>query len=410
MMFRLATYILLGCGLIHTADAADDLAQAFRKGNTSGNIRLYYFTKDFSENAPQLIDQGAISFGGKLHFETDPLAGITGGVSFYTANGLGLNPDNPAEVDATLPGKTINVLGEAYVQYNSSTMAFTLGRQEITTPFAHQSDARMIPVTFEAASFNYKLSDLSIGANYLTKVKDRVSDRFVNTGLYATTLYKVVAPTDTGGIPVLSLVYDDKSVKFQVWNYYLSDLFNLAFMQGDYIFNAKNVKPFVSAQFVREWDVGSHLLGQVDSTAYGVLVGIKKGQSGLTAGFNYVPFQAGAFRNGGVLSPYTLATDPLYTTSMTAGLVEKSTAFAGKAYKIGGSYALESWLLLVSYAKYDLNDNPGGKNSSEVDFDATYNFQGWLQGLSARNRLGVVNSQVASEKLIYNRIQLQYKF
>lgn len=129
-----------------------------------------------------------------------------------------------------------------------------------------------------------------------------------------------------------------------------------------------------------------------------------------------IPSSASAFHNGNVVSPYTYkyATDPLFTTSMTQGLVDQATS--GHAWKIKGVYwfgASRAWRFIASYARYSqaqfLHPYQTG-NPSEVDLDATYFFPGALKGFSIRDRLGIFSYSGEQNAFVYNRMQFQYDF
>ena len=105
------------------------------------------------------------------------------------------------------------------------------------------------------------------------------------------------------------------------------------------------------------------------------------------------------------------ANDPLYTTSMIAGLVDKT---AGEAWKIAGTaYVFEKQLqFTASYARY--YTQPYLPNTGETDFDVTYAFNKAnykpLRGLSLRNRLGIMTGDPTRGTFYYDRIMLQYSF
>jgi hypothetical protein len=130
----------------------------------------------------------------------------------------------------------------------------------------------------------------------------------------------------------------------------------------------------------------------------------------LAYAFNYLPKKPGTFRNGGFLSPYSFATDALYTNSLDGGMTLKDSAFVGLGHKWTVNYTPTNFLIELSYTIYDMIKSVGGRDSNEVNFDITYSFQDWLKGLSLRNRTAWVVAELEREDLIENRLQLQYAF
>jgi hypothetical protein len=186
----------------------------------------------------------------------------------------------------------------------------------------------------------------------------------------------------------------------------------MVFFQGNIqLPKVSGLKPFLSIQIGKQFDVGNSLLGSVEATAYGVNIGTQAGPAKLAYAFNYLPENRDSFRNGGFLSPYSFATDALYTNSLDGGLTLKDSAFVGAAHKWTVNWQFSNMILSeLSYTYFDLIKSVGGKDSREVDVDVTYKFQGMFKGLSLRNRLAFVESDRVSENLIENRLQAQYAF
>jgi len=89
----------------------------------------------------------------------------------------------------------------------------------------------------------------------------------------------------TSGVSIVSATYTgiDK-LKIQLWDYYAHDILNVIYGQVDYSWNClltDSVKPFASAQFIKEDDIGDKQLkaiggdGEIDSFYYGLKFGAK---------------------------------------------------------------------------------------------------------------------------------------
>jgi hypothetical protein len=374
----------------------------------TGNVRSYFQTKDLDTEA----DISAYSLGGKLQFETGSINGLKAGTTFYMATDLNVNRDDLGSTNGMLPVSTLSTLGEAYLKYNFRKTQFTVGRQKIDTPFMNPSDAFIAPVTYFGYSLENKSFDhFELIALHVTEIKLRQNNSFEDTGPYLTKRLGVT-PSNTAGTTAFGVRWENENMKIEGWNYYLSDLFNMVFFQGDIqLPKVSGLKPFLSIQIGKQFDVGNSLLGNVEATAYGVNIGTQIGPAKLAYAFNYLPENRDGFRNGGFLSPYSFATDALYTNSLDGGLTLKSSAFVGAAHKWMVNWQFNNTILSeLSYTYFDLIKSVGGKDSREINVDVTYKFQGMFKELSLRNRLAFVESDRFSENLLENRLQAQYAF
>jgi hypothetical protein len=129
--------------------------------------------------------------------------------------------------------------------------------------------------------------------------------------------------------------------------------------------------------------------------------------------YNKLAREDGAVGGGALISPYTTnyGTDPLFTTSMIRGLVE---AGPGRAWKGRFDYNLfdKQLELTVAYAKY-ITDYRG--NSHDLYFDVIYHLDGYLCGLTLRDRWelsngGIDNLNPTNQTFVYNRLMIDYKF
>ncbi len=412
---------LLGAFVSAQADPQTDTAQTqtsfLPHVNIDGNLRLYNFWRDYSNATP---DQSAFSVGGKLNLLTDAFwNGFKVGATLYTAQPLGMNASNPSRRDSTLPATPITVLGQSYLQYQDKYVLVRAGNQLITTPWLNDADSRMIPATYQGIySTVSPIKDLNFTAMRIIRFKSRIADDFSRTNVFYPTnggSIKGLNDTASEGAAAVGSQYTYGDFNTQAWGYQFYNYGKLVYGDANYKLAASNfVKPLVGVQIAREWNDGSQTLnalglGATNATAYGVLLGAEVGEGKLTIGYNAIPRHSHAYyRNGDFVSPYTSASDPLYTTSMVAGLVDKA---AGSAIKVGAQYYLydRQVLLKASYAKY--NTTPYTPNTNETDLDATYKFnKGKLKNLSIRGRLAVLNGNPAYGKLVYSRLMLQYDF
>ena len=409
-----AVLICVGAGDAHAG-------QGFFGGmKVNGDIRAYDFTRHYSG---PVAGQQAFSVGGALNVLSGSVYGFSAGLSFYTAHNLGLNNANPALVDGTLAGYDgINTLGQAFVQYDNRRVLVRAGDQSIAKPWINASDSRMIPATYQALLAAVRpITGLTISAMRITRFKSRTSDEFSRTDLYNSTGTFNIGGTgglagrrETGAAAV-GADYDARGLKAAVWGYQFYDLAKMAYAQGSYVLpGAAGLKPFVGAQVVRETGSGPQYLGAVNATVYGAVVGVKRAGDQITLGYDDLPAHAGAFGNGDVVSPYTTgyATDPLYTTSMIQGMIDRKTT--GHAVKISATAFLlqHKVRLIASFADYfnTLYSGYTSARTNEADLDLTYFLGGPLKGLSIRDRIGIAHNLPVVHRFVYNRLMLEYDF
>lgn len=410
--------IIASIAKVSYAESSDDF---IKQTEINGNLRAYYFARDYANaNVP---NQDAFSLGGQLNILTGSLflSGLRIGLSGYFAQPLGLNKSNSQQVDNSLPGFNMATLGQAFLQYQNKTLLLRAGNQLINTPWLNASDTRIIPATYQGLFSTLSLTDnITLTALRVFRYKDRTSDNFSKINLYNPDGFSRrgiagYGDTTTNGALAFGAQHKLTDITTQAWLYKFYDLANLFYTSINYELNKNSsIKPLVGAQFLREWGDGKNLLkpyagGAANTLGYGVLVGAKTDKIQITLGYNYVPANNNAFSQGNILSPYTAAytSDPLYTNSMIAGLIDKG---AGQAVKLAASYsAFDKQLQLsASYAKYFTN--PRLANTDETDFDITYSLNRYIKGLSIRDRIGILTGNKNLGQFFNNRLMLQYGF
>lgn len=294
-----------------------------------GTIRSIYQFRELDTKPNEEI----YSLGINLKWESAQIYDFNLGSAVYASTDMGLTREGLASQNGVIPVSSIAVFAEAYVQYNKFNTQFRFGRQQVDTPFMNPADSRMFPVTF----FGYSLSNKSIPsveifATHVTEIKLRQDELFLDTGQFITKRLGI-EPANTGGTTAVGVTWAKDNFKLQGWEYFLPDLFNMLYIEGDMTFHEQfGYRPFISFQAGHQFGVGDKLFGKVDAQAYGTKLGVKNRKLQTFYAFNYLPTKQGQFRNGGFLSPYSFATDALYTNMNDGGLTVKDTAFVGWAH------------------------------------------------------------------------------
>lgn len=417
---KVAQTIPLGLVLAAITAGTAHAGTGFLGGMTvNGDLRAYDFARLYSGTPPP---QHAFSLGGAINILSGSVDGFAAGATFYAAHSLGLNNSNHSLVDGTLAGYgAIDTFGQAFLQYTRRWLLIRAGDQLINTPWINPSDSRLVPATYQGLFASVKpVRGLTISALRITRYKSRTADGFSDTDLYNATA--TVNIGGTGGLAgrtepgaaAIGADYHSGGFKAAAWGYQFFDLAKMADAQGRYLFGRGSLRPLIGAQYVRETGSGAQYLGPVNATVYGAVIGVRRHKDQLTVGYNDLPAHAGAFGHGDVVSPYTTgyATDPLYTTSMIQGMVDRKTS--GHAIKVTATafFLRHRLRVIASFANY-FNAVYAGYNAArtdETDVDITYFLSGAWQGLSVRDRIGIANHIPVVKHFLYNRVMVEYDF
>jgi len=389
--------------------AADDLSSMFSEGKASGQIREFSVSRsvEHTDSASDYTRNGN-AIGGYLKFETADFNGLSFGTAFYTTNGFWLDDDRSdvKKVDPTLFGsgsESYSILGEAFLQYKYENTAFKGGRQKLDTPMAGSDDARMVPNLFEAYVLsNTDIADTTLIAAHVTKFAQgtfgRAYDAAANTPnavLSVTAGYSAVDTRDqvgsfvnageyavgkkTDGVSILAATYSGvENLKLQLWDYYAYDILNVVYAQADYKWNClltDSVKPFASAQLIKENGVGDEIVGEVNGLYWGAKVGASV--ENFTA---YVAYSQTSKNDAGEDSLENAIISPWGgMPAFTQGMVTRHVFLAGtKATKLAASYNWKAFgpdlTTIAYYAAYDMDKNNGYTygDAAETGFDIIY--------------------------------------
>ena len=422
--------------------------------NLGGNVRLEYKL----QNLPLTL--------GTAYWAADPL-GVNGN------NTILQNTTKNGGIDNTLPGFALSTF-EYYVRYSSKLVNATVGDQLLNKIWAPSSDSRIKPALYQGIDATGKVTpDVSVGVTRAIRFESRTDSLFDRNTLLTSTPAGAsgLKTVSTAGLLRLSAAYAPKDARLTgtVELNTFFDIANLIYAEAKYSILPKNsLKPYVAAQYTREIQTGARVLGSISNETIGVQVGATPYKGLLiTAGFDEAPWRyaqftantlaaatkyaaanyflpsggtntyltgnplastgtvqplgGGVYRvgYGGIASPYSdsYATDPLYTTSLTQGSVDRRSP--GVSFKVALGYTTldKQIALAISEALYDYDSDYARNRTSEFDADLTYNFNpvraGTYKGLSFRERYGQRSQPVFPnfpQTFRYLRHQLQYSF
>lgn len=435
----LSTLGLVASGAVY-ADDSYGLNDIFTNGHVDGDLRLYNFNRLYqSKTTP---NASALSAAALINAQTGSfLGGFSVGASFVTANSFNTHSDTLAKIDTTLagPNNSLGTFSQAYLQFQRDMFLFRGGYQYLADdPWMGNNDSRVIPSSYKALMVQITpLTGWKLFAIREYSWKSRTS-----SGMYEDNLYypsKFAGDSmygNNGSLPLHALSapgtweggtsYVKGGLSAQLRYYDFMNFARTGYGVGSYVFQTDTgFNPVIGAQYLtqsygsdnRFTENSTKLFGvggeRVKSQAIGGDLGVVIPNGRFDIFYNKLAHEAGAVGGGALISPYTTnyGTDPLFTTSMIRGLVE---AGPGRAWKGKFTYDLfdKKLELTAAYAKY-ITDYRG--RSHDLYFDVIYHLDGYLRGLTLRDRWelsngGIGNLNPTNQTFVYNRLMIDYKF
>jgi len=171
---RLSTIAIAACMLAMSANASD-LADAFKNGKVTGEIKTMYTSTNDNDGAGTRSDVSGFAVGGELGFTTADFYGFKFGTTVQTSHRMGMQDEDASKNDTRLSITNTNMT-QAYLQYNiDEKNSIKVGRQFIQSPLIFSSPyAFMQKDSFEGYFFKTKaIKDTVIWGGALTKYFQR---------------------------------------------------------------------------------------------------------------------------------------------------------------------------------------------------------------------------------------------
>jgi hypothetical protein len=432
----------LGFAVASVTAQADDygLDDIFTNGHVNGDLRLYNFNRLYdSKTTP---NASALSVAALINAQTGTFfGGFSIGGSFATANSFGTHSDTLAKIDTTLAGPTnsIGTFSQAYLQYQNNMFLFRGGYQYLANdPWMGNNDSRIIPSSYNALLAQVTpLTGWNVFAIREYSWKSRTSFGMFPDNLYYPSKYDSDSMYgNNGSLPLHSrsapgtweggTTYANGGLNAQLRYYDFLNFARTGYAVGSYVFNTDTgFNPVIGAQYLTQNDGSDNRFTENDTKLFGVAgdrvksqaiggdIGVVIPDGRFDIFYNKLAREDGAVGGGALISPYTTnyGTDPLFTTSMIRGLVE---AGPGRALKGKFTYDFfdKKLELTAAYAKY-LTDFRG--KSHDLYFDVIYHLDGYLRGLTLRDRWelsngGIENLNPTNQTFVYNRLMIDYTF
>ena len=180
---KLSLVAVVVASLASNTFAEDTLADAFKNGKASGELRAWYFDKDTeklnSSTAPTSVVKDTAKSGDILNtalilnYVTDTFYGFNVGATMQ-ANAAPFVDEEGKEAYKDDMWGSGAVLSEAYLGYTIGKTNAKIGRQFISTPIVNGSGSRIVKESFEGATIvNTDVPSTTLIAGYVDKFQGR---------------------------------------------------------------------------------------------------------------------------------------------------------------------------------------------------------------------------------------------
>jgi hypothetical protein len=149
--------------------SADSIESALKDGKFSVNSTFMYYERDYDTKGKS--SSIAMTFSDVLKYTTKEYKGLTVGLAHWGSNkiaGLYSEEDGIGTYNVAADGSNINLLGEAYLEYNHSNTMIKVGRQTFYIPLFVSFETRTLGAVFEAVTIaNRDIPNTLIQAGYV---------------------------------------------------------------------------------------------------------------------------------------------------------------------------------------------------------------------------------------------------
>ncbi|WP_442764432.1 OprD family outer membrane porin [Sulfurospirillum cavolei] len=400
---KLSLAAMVVAGLASSSFAADTLADAFKNGKVSGELRAWYFDRDYSTEktsgttptSASTKDADIFNVGVILGYVTDSFYGFKLGATVQSNYAPFADSDAKADFASDMYGSGAQ-LSEAYIQYNLGKTTATVGRQFISTPLVNGSGSRMIKQAFEGATIvNTDLPATTLVAGVITKYQARTSSTI---GLHSSgdvgefdSISKIAnkALGLTGskalddGDYAYTLLAINKSITGTTLTAQWAEIVNVVdmyYLEAAYAGKAGEFSYGLAANYqYADWDSA---ISSDAGTMYGAKASLGYGDFKAYVAYTEITDDAGiggidggAGLGGGAQTAFAQA------KQVTTGTYEKDS----KAYSVDANYNFSQIGLLVGarYTDLKVDSSQFTPDRGYTDLYTTYTFTGALKGLSA---------------------------
>jgi imipenem/basic amino acid-specific outer membrane pore len=362
---KLSLAAVLVAGLTSSSFAADTLADAFKNGKVSGELRAWYFARDTGDAvvSAKKGDADIINTGLILGYITDQFYGFKMGATFQS-NFAPFADEDAKKVFVSDMWGSGAVLSEAYLQYNVKNTMVKIGRQFISTPLIAGSGSRMIKQSFEGAVIsNTDLPDTTLAAGYISRWQSR-TDGSGNVAEF------VKSPMKDGAYMALAINKSIPGLTITGQYAQVVDIADVYYAELAYAGKMSDFTYGLAGQYIAtDYDA----VITPDSNLYGLKASLGMGAFNMYVAYAEVDGDGDVSQHGGVGGA-----DPIYTANIIqVGEYSKSS----KGYAIDANYEIVKGAKVG--ARYsDIDVLAANKDYTALDIYANYAFDGSLKGFA----------------------------
>ncbi len=385
--------------------AGETLSAVFEGTSTKVQLRYYTMQRSYDEliedaygtfNTPHDYQKMSNAIGGYFGFETASFYYLSVGATLYTSQPIFHNSLDEGGLQLLKDDQDgYSVLGEAFIKWEYEQTIFKVGRQLLSDyGFLSDSDIRMTPYTYEAAILeNRDLENIILRAGYVRGVKTMVSTDYVDfvnaskvlireetidrnpiRGDYNPAYYdgegNYIGPRKD--LYLISAIYQDQHINLEFWNYYSADFVNFIYATGSYNFQWGGTANNLGVQLIKQDDVGAHVVGTIDTYAYGAKLTSIYDNFTFTYAFNKIKYDENSLDGGSVIDMWgasLIYNGLIYNGSDQGGTISNSITLAY-------DYAPYGLNIMLLAGKFDLpnkiTDIFADQNNYEYDIIVSY--------------------------------------
>ncbi|MDD3342185.1 MAG: OprD family outer membrane porin [Sulfurospirillaceae bacterium] len=390
---QLSLAAIVVAGLATSSFAADTLADAFKNGKVSGELRAWYFDRD---RAGSTNDADIFNTGLVLGYVTDSLYGFSFGATMQSNFAPFADADAKRVFKTDMYGSGA-ILSEAYIQYKFGNTVAKVGRQFITTPLVAGSGSRMIKQSFEGAVIiNTDLPNTTLVAGYVDKYQQRTSTNTDATDIGNMPEFAQVGANGDGAYTLLAINKSLPGTTLTAQWAEVTDVVDDYYFEAAYAGKASNFTYGLAANYMMsDYDAS----GTDTAKMYGAKASIGVGD------FNaYVAYSK--IKDGSDLAPgLGGGAQPVFAKGYqyTAGTYTDNT----KAYSLDATYNFKAISTLVGARYTEVKDGDVSTKKAYTDVYAQYTFAGALKGLGAELSYEDMSKDAEGKELWF---KANYKF
>ena len=262
---------VLAIGLLHVNIQAMELDNSW---SVLGDIKAGYVNYDY-DNPPSLssstINKGHVDSKGfyavpKVSLLTPTYNNFSAKVTVAGVTDFGVNnPDYESRnfVFDSTDKEPFAILQEVYLNYKDKNHNITVGRNELITPLIESDDYYLLGDSYESVNYtNTSLDSYTFHLGYIWAMAGVWDSGANGTEFHSISETSFVSAQDKknagdSGVSYIAAEYKNKSHKVKIWEYYITDLYNMFLAQYDFSSSINGFSYNFAMQFTNYKEVGA---------------------------------------------------------------------------------------------------------------------------------------------------------